>query len=316
MSARAGSRWAVVLSGGDGERMQPFIRRWLGHPRPKQYCAFTGRRTMLEHTFDRAVDAAGPQRVVTVVNDDHHPFLQSPRRLEVPGRLIAQPRRCDTGPGVFLPLTVVMARDPEAVVAIMPSDHFIHPKKIFQSVLDEAFGLAESLPGQIVLLAAQPDAPESDYGWITPGTRLSGSRASLVSRFKEKPRLAEAAALRRSGCLWNTMIVVARAAALWESARSLRPEMAARFEALRPWIGMPAESEAVERAYRGMPSVNFSRDILEQAADWTVVLPMRGVHWSDWGRPERVEQTLRAIGARSVLPAVALGQAIPAAAMA
>ncbi|MBI4060450.1 MAG: NTP transferase domain-containing protein [Elusimicrobia bacterium] len=316
MSARECGRWGVVLSGGDGERMQPFIRRWLGHPRPKQYCAFTGRRTMLEHTFDRAVSAAGSHRVVTVVNDDHHQFLQSPRRLEAPGRLIVQPRRCDTGPGVFLPLTVVMARDPEAVVAIMPSDHFIHPKERFQSVLDEAFRLAELLPGQLVLMAAEPDAAEPDYGWIAPGTRLSGSRASLVSRFKEKPGPEEAEAMHRRGCLWNTMIVVARAAALWQLARSLRPVMMARFEALRPWIGMAEEAEAVDLAYRAMPTVNFSRDILEQAADWAVVLPMRGVHWSDWGRPERVEHTLRAIGARSALPAAALGPALPEAALA
>jgi mannose-1-phosphate guanylyltransferase len=296
--------------------MQPFIRRWLGYPRPKQYCAFTGRRTMLEHTFDRAARAAGPRQVVTVVNGDHHQFLQSPRPVKVPGRLIVQPRRCDTGPGVYLPLTAVMAVDPDAVVAIMPSDHFIHPMERFQAVLDEAFHLAEFLPGQIVLLAAQPDAPEADYGWIAPGKRLFGSRASLVSRFKEKPRPEEAKALHRGGCLWNTMIVVARAAALWDMAHSLRPEMTRRFEALRPWIGMAEEPEAVELAYRNMPSVNFSRDILEQAAGWTVVLPMQGVHWSDWGRPERVEQTLHAIGAKSALPSAAIGRAQPATAMA
>jgi mannose-1-phosphate guanylyltransferase len=271
---------------------------------------------MLEHTFDRAVGAAGPQRVVTVVNDDHHQFLQSPRRLGVPGRLIVQPRRCDTGPGVFLPLTAIMARDPEAVVAIMPSDHFIHPKERFQSVLDEAFRLAEFLPGQIVLLAAEPDSPEPDYGWIAPGKRLFGSRASLVSRFKEKPKPEETAALHRQGCLWNTMIVVARAAALWGLTTSLRPEMMTRFEALRPWIGLAEEAEAVELAYRNMPSVNFSRDILEQVADWTVVLPMHDVHWSDWGRPERVEQTLNAIGARSAFPAATLRPAMPVAALA
>ena len=161
------------------------------------------------------------------------------------------------------------------------------------------------------LLAAEPDSPEPDYGWIAPGTRLSGSRASLVSRFKEKPKPEETAALYRQGCLWNTMIVVARASALWELATSLRPEMMTRFEALRPWIGLAEESEAVELAYRNMPSANFSRDILEQVADWTVVLPMQDVHWSDWGRPERVEQTLRAIGATSEIGAAGVGRFLP-----
>jgi mannose-1-phosphate guanylyltransferase len=64
-------RWAVVLAGGDGQRMAAFIRRWLGHPRPKQYCAFSGRRTMLEHTLDRARTVVAPARIVTVINVDH-----------------------------------------------------------------------------------------------------------------------------------------------------------------------------------------------------------------------------------------------------
>ena len=295
--------------------MQPFIRRWLGHSRPKQYCSFTGRRSMLEHTLDRAVAAVGADRVVTVANADHRPFMESPRRLELPGRLILQPRRCDTGPGVFLPLTAVMARDPEAVVAVMPSDHFIHSGQRFQAILDEAFRLAEFLPGQIVLLAAAPDGPEGDYGWIAPGKSITEGGAFLAGGFKEKPKTEDAQEFFRRGWLWNTMIIVARASALWNHAQDLRPEMMTRFQALKGWIGLPDEQEAIELAYRGMPSVNLSRDLLEPLADWTVALPMTGVHWSDWGRPERVEQTLIKIGKRSALsaelPAAAL---VPAAA--
>ncbi len=297
----SGKRWAVVLSGGDGERMRAFVRKRLGRSRPKQYCAFTGRRTMLEHTLDRAVAVAGPSRVVTVINPDHRIFLQRPRRLNVPGCLIVQPRRCDTGPGVFLPLTVVAARDPEAVVAVMPSDHFIHPKERFQAALDEAFGLAERHHERIVLLAARPDSAEPDYGWITPGARVSGSRAFLVDSFKEKPGPEEAAALHRRGGLWNTMLVVARATALWEAAREFLPAMLARFALLRTHLGTPGEPQALELAYRSMPCVNFSRDLLEHAAARTVVLPLRGVNWSDWGRPQRVLRTLEEIDAASTL---------------
>lgn len=285
-------RWSVVLSGGDGERMQVFIRTLLGRSRPKQYCAFTGGRTMLEHTLDRAVAVAEPRRVITVINPDHRIFLERPRRLDIPGRVVVQPRRCDTGPGVFFPLTIVAANDPEAVVVVLPSDHFIHPNELFQAALDEAFALIRRQPGLIVLLAAAPDAAECDYGWILPGERISGSRASLVSLFKEKPGPEEASVLHRRGGLWNTMIVVARAAALWDAAREFQPAMLARFALLRPCVGKAEEAEALELAYRNMPSVNFSRDLLERAAARTAVLPMRGVRWTDWGRPQRVLRTL------------------------
>ena len=55
-----GQRWAVVLAGGEGARMSSFVTQWLGAHRPKQYCAFTGERTMLEHTMERALALAAP----------------------------------------------------------------------------------------------------------------------------------------------------------------------------------------------------------------------------------------------------------------
>lgn len=293
---RTGNCWAVVLSGGDGQRMSPFIQRWLGRPQPKQYCAFAGGRTMLEHTIDRALDVAEPERIVTVIHRDHRRFLKRPRCLKLPGRIVEQPRRRDTGPGVFLPLTHVAARDPEALVAIMPSDHFIHPRGRFREILEEAFRLAEELPGKLVLLAARPEGADPDYGWISPGGALDGRDAFSVRGFREKPGAEEAEGLYRNGGLWNTMIVVARASSLWDIAREVQPEIAGAFGALTRWVGRAEESEAVELAYQDMPNVNFSRHILEQACDRSVVLPMRGVRWSDWGRPHRVVATLQSMG--------------------
>jgi mannose-1-phosphate guanylyltransferase len=291
--------------------MESFIRRWLGYPRPKQYCAFSGRRTMLEHTLERAQRTVSPSRIVTVINSDHRRYVEEPRRLEVPGLIIEQPRRCDTGPGVFLPLTHVMAQDPEALVAIMPSDHFIHPREKFSALLNEAYYLSADLPEQIVLLSARPDSAESDYGWISPGKTLSGRGAVLVERFKEKPQAAEAVELHRRGGLWNTMIMVARVSALWDIARRSHPAMIARFDALRPWMGRPEQQEAVAVAYRNMECVNFSRDIVEPAAGRMVALPMDGIHWSDWGRPQRIAETLGKIGKKQSFPAELVEESAP-----
>ncbi len=45
------------------------------------------------------------------------------------GSLVVQPANRDMGPGVFLPLPSVRAADPDATVAIYPSDHFVYPEK-------------------------------------------------------------------------------------------------------------------------------------------------------------------------------------------
>lgn len=96
--------WSIVLAGGEGTRLAPMIRQWLGEDRPKQYCTFTGTRSMLQHTVDRADILADPSRRVTVVGASH----EETARSQLHGRggvLVVQPANCDTAPGVFLPLT-------------------------------------------------------------------------------------------------------------------------------------------------------------------------------------------------------------------
>jgi len=185
----------------------------------------------------------------------------------------------------------------------MPSDHFIHPQEKFNALLNEAYLLATDHPEEVVLLSARPDSAEPDYGWISPGKTLAGRGAMLVEKFKEKPRAAEAAELHRRGGLWNTMIMVARVSALWDIARRSQPAMIARFDELRPWMGRAKQTEAVARAYEAMERVNFSRDIVEPAAGRMMAMPMDGIHWSDWGRPQRIAETLAKIGKSQSFPA-------------
>ena len=58
--------WSIVLAGGEGERVKPLVQRWLGRPRPKQYCTFVGTRSMFQHTVDRATQLSSADRAVVV----------------------------------------------------------------------------------------------------------------------------------------------------------------------------------------------------------------------------------------------------------
>lgn len=305
MANQSANRWVIVLAGGEGDRMRPFTEARYGQHRPKQYCSFTNGKSMIEHTFDRAQDVAPASRMVTVLGSGHARHLNQIRVINVPGETLEQPRNLDTGPGVYLPLAKVMSQDPEALVAVFPSDHFIYPRHRFKSVVEEAFSLAQSLPGQIILLAATPDRPESDYGWICAGPAFREGGARLVTRFREKPDVSAARRLYRGGSLWNTMIVVAKAAALWDLAWRVQPDMIGCLEGLKRRMGLPGEAEAIATAYQHLPKVNFSRDILERVSEWTVALPMRDVNWCDWGRPERVLKTLEYLGYGGASPASA-----------
>jgi mannose-1-phosphate guanylyltransferase len=288
--------------------------RWIegrnGETRPKQFCAFTGSRTMLQHTLDRAVQVAPAGNVITIIGRGHRKFLPGQDTAEVPGQVIEQPANCGTAAGVLLPATYVRARNPEATVLILPSDHFIHPDYRFRQHVAHAVQLADRFSDRFVLLGAIATEAQTDYGWILPEpSGLSdlpdpGYEVWPVARFREKPSAEEAATLFGDGALWNTLVVAVKVKTLWKTARRLLPGMTERFEFLRRVlrsvrtgrVGPEREREVLEDIYLDMEPADFSRDLLQYVGSATLVQAMTGVEWSDWGRPERVQRTVSRLG--------------------
>ena len=293
--------------------MRPFISRWLGEDRPKQYCTFVGTRSMLQHTWDRALEVATPDRVVTIVGRGHLRYLGDAFQ-EVPGPLLQQPRDCGTAPGVFLPATLIAARDPHATILVLPADHFVHPEERFVAVAREACRAARERSGSLVLLGVPADEPETDFGWILPSHRCAPGRLAPVARFEEKPDRERALRFLDHGGMWNTMVMAVRVSTLWKLGERTLPAMMRPFRELRRELAHPEGelpavrvSEAVERAYRRMPVADFSRDLVQRCPEASLVMPLDGVAWSDWGRPERVASTLERLGKAPVFASPAGG---------
>src|SRR6185503_5355476 len=99
MPTFAGRRWALVLAGGDGARLQSLTRMIAGAPIPKQYCRIAGDRSLLEATLARVGPLVGPARALVIVNENHLP-LALPQLARVPEtNVVVQPQNHDTGPG-------------------------------------------------------------------------------------------------------------------------------------------------------------------------------------------------------------------------
>jgi mannose-1-phosphate guanylyltransferase len=304
-------RWVVVLSGGEGERLKAMTQKWLGVHRPKQYCAFVGSRTMLEHTLDRARVAVGPERIVTVIGRGHRAFVDP---SNMPGKVIEQPANLDTATGLLLGLSYIEAMEPDATVTVFPSDHFISPEGRFLQHVERSAILAERLSDRLVLLGAHSDRPETEFGWIEPGQSATSWGWSArqvphdVTSFREKPSEREARDFYARGFLWNTMIMSAKAAVYHELTEKCIPDVAAQLQGARElWAGPEPPDEEQEALtllgiYRGLRRSNFSREVLQLCPNRTVVLPMAGVEWNDWGRPERIGETLRRLSKRALIP--------------
>jgi len=291
-----GALWGVILAGGEGKRLRPFLRYVQGTERPKQFCAIIGTRSMLRHTVDRARWLIPAERTVIVVTAGHRPFVAGDLVAEPPRILLEQPRNRDTAPGILLPLLAILRRDPEARVVLFPSDHFVLEEGRFMTHVAEAVAAIGRAPDRVALLGIAPEHPGPGYGWIEAGAPLGGSPLLEVRRFWEKPDAAMARRLFARGCLLNTFVMVAAARRLWDLTREFLPDLAARFERIHRAWESPRREAVLRDEYAAMRPGNFSREVLERDAGRLAVLPVQEVLWSDWGEPARVVETVRRMG--------------------
>jgi len=300
---------SIILAGGEGERLRSLTERWLGHHKPKQYCTFVGRRSMFQHTHDRADQISVPERKLTVIGQNHKSEAHSQLVTTNAGSVIPQPKNCDTAVGIFLALTHIRAQDPNATVIIFPSDHFVYPEDRFIELAKTAAQAARQMEHRLFLLGALPDRPEPEYGWIEPGHDLAwinGHRVRAAKGFREKPAPERCLQSMAGGALWNTLILAARLETLWKMGWTCFPEVMRLFEAYGESIAASEGPSVLEAIFEVMPTRNFSTHLLERVPSQVAVVEMKGVLWCDWGRPDRILETLSHVGKR---PAFSLAHA-------
>jgi mannose-1-phosphate guanylyltransferase len=297
-------RWAVVLAGGDGTRLQSMTRAITGDNRPKQFVPVIGGSTLLNQTRRRVALSIEPSRTMIVVTQKHRRFYEPLAAEITPGLLLEQPANKGTAPAILYALLRVAARSPQAVVALFPSDHFFADDEQFMSHIDVALDVAQVQPETVMLLGITPTAPETEYGWIEPQPSILATAQRSVTRvrkFWEKPSLNLATSLMERGCLWNSFVMVGCVDALLKMTRAAMPEMYAAFAAITPAFETEAEHKALAELYSHSDEANFSHQVLAVRPEDLMVMRVADVGWSDLGEPNRVLSALARAGVESEL---------------
>jgi mannose-1-phosphate guanylyltransferase len=149
--------------------------------------------------------------------------------------LVVQPSNRGTAPAILYSLLRIAARDPNAVVAFFPSDHYISDNAKFMAQTRSALDTAQSCRELVVLLGLEPESPEVEYGWIEPGRPIHAQGKIFgVRRFWEKPHKMLAQVLQLRGCLWNSFVMVASVRALLDVIESALPKLYRSIACLTP----------------------------------------------------------------------------------
>jgi len=286
-------RWALILAGGDGTRLQELTREIAGAPIPKQYCRILGEHSLLEATLARAYHFAHRERTIVIVNRNHLSIGREQLRVVEPRNVLIQPCNRDTGPGLLFGLLHLARRDPGATVAVFPSDHYIGDGLTFIAHVNRAAGIVAEHPDKVAVLGIRPDRAEPGYGYITPAqplpTRRDAGPAFRVTAFREKPSVELAHSLFRAGGLWNSFVLVFQVGRMLDLLREFAPT-----DVDRMWRHS-GDPSSLASLYDDLTAWNFSSQILARIPEHLVVLPVDDVHWNDWGTRESIEHTLRVL---------------------
>jgi mannose-1-phosphate guanylyltransferase len=295
-------QWTLALAGGEGQRLTEYVERRFGRRIPKQYCCLLGNRSMLQHTLERLNKITLPSRTLTVIGT-HHGSFAYPQLVNHCGHVFRQPSARDTGLALYVALAMIKRWTPNATVTITPTDHYVAPSAKYIERVRAAQGVATRMRDKVIILGVKPSEADPELGYLSLGERLTEvPEVRQLVGFVEKPPVPICQDLRDKGALWNTMVTCGTVDALWELGRKAEPQLLDILDSLVPLVGTRDEEDAVEYVYRAFLPVSFSRDILERVPERLCALELEGVEWSDWGKPERIENVLALRRSRALLP--------------
>jgi mannose-1-phosphate guanylyltransferase len=215
------------------------------------------------------------------------------------GNVVVQPRNRGTANGIVLGVSAILERDAGALVAIVPSDHYVEREDVLARALERAIrAVGAERAASIGFLGVEPESADPELGYIVRGEPL-GDGSCTVARFVEKPVRAVAVKLLKRRALWNSFILVARAAALVELIALRYPVEVAAFRNV--WQRNAPERE-LEQLYAGLAEIDFSRHVVEGTSAPLHVVPVPACGWSDLGTPQRVAECLGRLGPQAQEP--------------
>nr|WP_269153959.1 mannose-1-phosphate guanylyltransferase/mannose-6-phosphate isomerase [Methylobacterium currus] len=269
----------VILCGGSGTRLWPASRESF----PKQFLPLAEPgRSSFQATAARLTDGASFARPAVIsANDARFLVAEQLAQAGVQADILLEPCRRDSAPAVAVAALHAAARDPQALVLILPADHAVGDDAAFVRAARAA--RAGAMAGHIMTLGITPTGPSTAYGYIQPGAPLPGETgAHTVARFLEKPDAARAAGLIADGALWNGGYFLFRADVMLDELEAHAPAV---LEAAREALATAAcDLDFVrlgEEAFGRAPQISIDYAVMERTRR-AGVLPV-DFPWSDIG---------------------------------
>lgn len=271
--------YPVILCGGSGTRLWPLSRKSY----PKQFAALVGTETLFQASSLR-LHGDGFEQPTIVTGSDFR-FIVTEQLTSIgidPGAILIEPKGRNTAPAVLAAAFHLVAKDPDAVMLVAPSDHVVPDVGAFHKAIDS--GLEAVADGKLVTFGIKPTHAETGYGYLELMAQPDAQgRAVDLKQFVEKPDQARAESMFQAETfLWNAGIFLFKAcdivAAFETHAKELLAPVKAAVDEAQVDLGfLRLDSDAWE----GAANISIDYAVMEKA-DNLAVVPFDG-GWSDLG---------------------------------
>ena len=274
--AGAGRIIPVIMCGGSGTRLWPASRESM----PKQFIPFLEDLSNFQTTAQRFADPVFAKPLILASSDVRFIAAEQLHEIGIAAEIVLEPMRRDSAAAVAVATCLGQRQDPNAIVLIVAADHLISDTEAFVMACRDAADGARA--GYIMTLGVTPTTPATGYGYIHPGMPISGTKASRVERFVEKPNVETATRYIDQGYLWNSGNFLFRADVMAKELEEHAPEVLAAARAAVDKAQSDLDFLRLDaEAFAKAPKISIDYAVMERTR-MAGVLPV-AFPWSDIG---------------------------------
>ena len=265
-----------ILSGGSGTRLWPLSRKSY----PKQFLKLVGDDSLLQQTIKRLDGAAFAQPSVLANNDHRFIIAEQMQAIGVTAKdIILEPVGRNTAPAALIAALRAGAKDQNALVLLLPSDHVIKDIEKFQETI--LSGAKNAANGHLVTYGIAPTNPETGYGYIE--TSGKDKKSLDVVRFVEKPERERAEKYLAAGNFyWNAGIFLYRAGTMVDAFAAHAPGILQHCKKALEKADQDLDFLRLDQSsYGACQSISLDYAIMEKA-DGIKCIPLE-TEWNDLG---------------------------------
>lgn len=269
--------YAILMAGGVGSRFWPVSTTDF----PKQFHDMLGSGdTLIQKTFSRLSQIIPIENILILTNERYNSIVLEQLPMVKPEQVLLEPAMRNTAPCILYASLKIQKENPDAVMVVAPSDHWIEDEVSFIDNLQQCFDfcIKENI---LITLGIQPTFPNTGFGYIEYN-KTDKNPIRKVSQFREKPDYDTAKAFLKSGnFLWNGGIFIWSVKTITESFEKFQPQMNALF--LKGMKSFNTENEVgfINENYALAENVSIDYAVMEKA-DNVYVLPAT-FDWNDLG---------------------------------